>query len=128
MNVLNHRKLKKLHFITRLNKTFRSDLFWWHIFLQSWNSFSILHHPILLTTPDFVAQTDPSGTWRCAAVLCSRWFQWQWPSKWSDVGIMAKELVPIILTCIAWGHMLRHHHINFQCENKGLVAAISKGS
>ena len=27
-------KLKKIHFITRLNKAFRSDLFWWHVFLQ----------------------------------------------------------------------------------------------
>ena len=47
---------------------------------------------------------------------------------WSDEMIMIKELVPIILTCVTWGHMLHHHHINFQCDNKGLVAAISKGS
>ena len=67
-------KLKKLHFITRLNKAFRSDLFWWHIFLQSWKSFNILRHPTLLTTPDFVAQTDASGTWGYAAVLGSGWF------------------------------------------------------
>ena len=30
-----HCKTQKLHFATRLNKAFRSDLFWWHIFLQS---------------------------------------------------------------------------------------------
>ena len=28
-------KLRKMHFLTRLNTAFRSDLFWWHIFLQS---------------------------------------------------------------------------------------------
>ena len=72
-------KLKKLYFIIRLNKAFGSDLFWWHIFLLFWNGFSILRHSTLLTTPDFVAQTDASGTWGCAAVLGSRWFQWQWP-------------------------------------------------
>ena len=121
-------KLKKMHFITRLNKAFRSDLFWWHIFLQSWNGFSILRHPILLRSPDFIAQTDASGVWGCAAVLGTQWLQWQWPSEWSSVGIMAKELVPIIFTCVTWGTMLRHHHINFQCDNEGLVAAINKGS
>ena len=121
-------KLKNLHFITRLNKAFRSDLFWWHIFLESWNGFCILRHPILLTIPDFLAQTDASGAWGCTAVLSSQWLQWQWPSEWSGVGIMAKELVPIIFTCVTWGPMLRHRHINFQCDNEGLVAAISKGS
>ena len=38
------------------------------------------------------------------------------------------ELVPIIFTYITWGPTLHHHHINFQCDNEGLVAAISKGS
>ena len=41
---------------------------------------------------------------------------------------MAKELIPIIFTCVAWGTQLRKHHINFQCDNASLVAAINKGS
>ena len=36
---------------------------------------------------------------------------------------MAKELVPIIFTCIIW---LSKHHTNFQCDNANLV--IAKGS
>ena len=35
-------KLREMYYITRLNKAFRSDLFWWHTFLQSWNGLSIL--------------------------------------------------------------------------------------
>ena len=27
-------KLRKMHFVTRLNKAFRSDLLWWYTFLQ----------------------------------------------------------------------------------------------
>ena len=42
-------KLQKMHFLTRLNKEFRSDLMWWHTFLQSWNGLSMLHHPALRT-------------------------------------------------------------------------------
>ena len=121
-------KLKKMYFYSRLNTAFWSDLFWWHIFLQLWNGYSILRHPALLTPPDFTAQTDASGIWGCAAVLETEWFQWQWPSEWLNVGIMAKELVPILFTCVTWGNKLRHRSISFQCDNESLVAAINKGS
>ena len=120
-------KLRQMHFTTRLNKSFRSDLLWWHTFIQSWNGFSILRHPAV-SHPDVYAQTDASGVWGCAAVLGPQWLQWQWPREWQDIGIMAKELVPIIFTCIVWGSGLSKHHINFQCDNANLVIAINKGS
>ena len=120
-------KLRKMHFTTRLNKSFRSDLLWWYTFLQSWNGFSLLRHPAI-SHPDFYAQTDASGVWGCAAVLGPQWLQWQWPLEWQDIGIMAKELVPIIFTCIVWGSQLSKHHVNFQCDNANLVIAINKGS
>ena len=96
--------------------------------MQSWNGLSILRHPTLATTPDFLVQTDASGTWGCAAVLGSQWLQWQWPPEWSSASIMAKELTPIIFSCVAWGTQLSKHHINFQCDNASLVVAINKGS
>ena len=121
-------KLRKMHFITRLNVAFRSDLLWWHTFLQSWNGLNILCHPAFPANPDFLANTDASGTWGCAAVLGSQWLQWQWPREWSDIGIMAKELIPILFTCVVWGVQLSQRHINFQCDNASLVMAINKGS
>ena len=121
-------KLREMHYITRLNKAFRSDLFWWYLFLQSWNGFSILRHPSVTSHPDFCAQTDASGTWGCAAVLGSQWLQWQWPPEWYKMEIMAKELVPIIFACIIWGPRLYKYHINFKCGNADLVIAINKGS
>ena len=51
-------RLEKMYFITRLNKAFWSDLFWWHAFLQSWNGLSILRHPSISSHPEFCAQTD----------------------------------------------------------------------
>ena len=121
-------KLRKIHFSTRLNRDFRSDLLWWQTFLQSWNRSSILRHSSLSFSPDFVAYTDASGTWGCAAVLGSQWLQWQWPKEWSNVGIMAKELISILFTSIVWGAQLSRHHINFKCDNESLVIAINKGS
>ena len=120
-------KLRKMHFISRLNISFRSDVLWWHTFLQAWNGFSILRHPAI-SHPEFWAQTDASGAWGCAAVLTPHWLQWQWPLEWQNMGIMAKGLVPIILTCIVWGPYLSRRHINFQCDNANMVISINKGS
>ena len=40
-------KLKKLHFIIRLNKAFSSDLFWWQIFLVlEWLQHLASPHPL----------------------------------------------------------------------------------
>lgn len=84
--------------------------------------------PFYLITPRLCAQTDTLGTWGCVAILGSQWLQWQWPPECYDIRIMAKELVPIIFTCIVWGPHLSKHHINFQCDNANLVIAINKGS
>jgi len=96
-------------------------------FFNHWNGFSILRHPTVMH-PDFYAQTDASGSWGCAAVFGVHWVQWQWPAEWYKIGIMAKELVPIIFTCIVWGRYLSRHHINFCCDSANLVIAINKGS
>ena len=41
---------------------------------------------------------------------------------------MAKELVPIVLSCAVWDPLLPGKSIEFKCDNKGLVDAINKGS
>ena len=41
---------------------------------------------------------------------------------------MAKELTPIVLSCVARGKALQHQKILFQCDNSGVVASIHKGS
>ena len=41
---------------------------------------------------------------------------------------MAKELVPIVLSCAVWGPILNRKTVLFQCDNTGVVAAVKKGS
>ena len=98
---------------------------WWHVFLQSWNGLSLLHS---VTTPTFTIYTNASGSWGCGACFGKRWLQWQWPNQWSPVSIMAKELVPIILSCAVWGPHLVRHTVLFHCDNSSVVAAIKKGA
>ena len=121
-------KVKELDYYTRLGRKFKSDLAWWHTFLVSWNGLSLLRSAYHSTPADFVVQTDASGTWGCGAFFNQSWFQWQWPLNWVPVSIMAKELVPILLSCIVWGPILAKHKALFQCDNLSLVAAIHKGS
>ena len=41
---------------------------------------------------------------------------------------MAKELVPIIISCAIWAPLLTHKEIQFRCDNQSLVSAINKAS
>ena len=50
-------KVEDLDFYTRLNKDFRSDLYWWYTFITKWNGTSIIS-PV--STPQATIQTDAS--------------------------------------------------------------------
>ena len=39
---------------------------------------------------------------------------------------MAKELVPIVLSCMVWGPQMSRKSVLFQCDNTGVV--LKKGS
>lgn len=40
---------------------------------------------------------------------------------------MAKELVPIVLSCVVWGRTMACKVVLFQCDNTGVIAAVKKG-
>ena len=71
---------------------------------------------------------DASGTWGGGAFFEGRWLQWQWTQEWLPVQIMAKEVVPIVLSCAKWGHQLAHKTVLFQCDNIGVMAAVKRGT
>ena len=119
-------KVKKLTHFSRLNKSFRSDLYWWHIFINNWNGISLLCSAT--PTYDYHIYTDASGSWGSGAVLAGYWFQLPWSTEWSSINIMAKELVFIIISCAVWGPLLQKSSTKFHCNNQGLVASINKGS
>ena len=73
-------------------------------------------------------QTDASGTWGCAAFYNGHWLQWEWPAEWKKETIMAKELVPTVLSCAVRGRVMTRKVVLFQCDNTGVVVAVRKGS
>jgi len=72
--------------------------------------------------------TDASGLWDCGACFSTQWLQWQCPSEWFAISIMAKELVPIVLSCAVWGPQLTGHIVLFRCDNSGVVISLNKGT
>ena len=121
-------KIKELHYYTTLTKAFKSDLHWWHFFVNSWNGVSFLECYAQQTSFDCQVVTDASGSWGCGAQFKDHWFQYAWPDGWLTVGIMAKELVPIVIGCAVWGPLLVKKDTELKCDNQGLVDAINKGS
>lgn len=55
----------------------RSDLAWWHLFLESWNGISLIstaHKGV----PEFTFTSDASGAWGCGGYWDDKWFQLAW--------------------------------------------------
>ena len=106
----------------RLNTGSRSDLAWWRTFVDQWNGISFLPPPSHL--PQLEVTSDASGAWGCGAWHQQAWFQVQWDARSQDLPIAAKELIPIILTCAAWGNAWRGHRIICHCNNQVIVTCL----
>ena len=96
--------------------------------MVNWNGLSLmwLHSTTLLF--DASIQTDVSGSWGCGAYFNGKWLQLQWSPDWLSSNIMAKEILPIMLSCTVWGPDLSRKLVGFQCDNSSVVAALTKGS
>ena len=110
-------QVKELDHFTRLNKGFRSDLYWWHTFVGDWNGRGFLQAAQGEQKPTIIIQTDASGAWSCGAFHNGKWFQWQWPAQWLPIAIMAKELVPLVFSYSAVRYGAQSWHINQCCFN-----------
>ena len=108
--------------IIRLNQSFHADLAWWRTFLTRWNGISFLPPPSLL--PETSLTTDTSGSWGCRAWHGDHWLQLQWDDRARRLSIAAKELVPIILACTAWGRAWQGRQVLCRCDNQVVVACL----
>ena len=64
-----------------------------------------------------------AGAWHGKA-----WFQVQWDSRSRDLSIAKKELLPIILTCDAWGSAWHGKQVVCHCDNQVVVACLRSRS
>ena len=116
-------KLKKMHFHTRLNMEFQSDLCWRDTFLSEWNSLTLLHWDDENWISDHLMQTDASGAWGCGSFWKG---EWAWPTQWAHLHIIIKELAPIVLSCAVWGSQWSGKQVFFECDNSSVAAAVNR--
>ena len=108
----------------RLNTSFRSDLMWWHTFLESWNGVSMMRDG-LQASPDHHVTTDASGSFGCGAWWGHWWLQYKWPEGLESWSIAIKELVPIIMACAMWGWEWQGSTVLVHCDNKAVVSVLN---
>ena len=110
----------------RLNLGVRTDITWWQCLLQHWNGRSFFPLPF----PSCHLYSDASGLFGCGAysVELASWFQLEWPHTWMDIGIAAKELVPIVLAAAMWGPHWSGNHVCFHCDNASVVTILQSRS
>ena len=54
----------------------------------------------------------------------SAWFQLRWPESWSEVDIVVKELVPIVVAAAIWGRHWSRSHVCFHLDNMAVVTIL----
>ncbi len=114
------------HHHIRINRAFRSDLAWWHMFLASWNGVSLLR-PERLRVANTHFYSDASGGFGCGAVWAQQWLQFRWPPSYSDVSITPKEFIPIVMACMVWGRSWQGKVVHVHCDNAAAVAVLNAG-
>ena len=104
----------------RLNRECRADVAWWEEFVGRWNGRSFLCPPPH-NLPMAEMASDASGSWGCGAWHGSSWFQVPWDDSAHTLSIAAKELIPFVLACVAWGHTCHAHQVRCWCDNQVVV-------
>ena len=109
----------------RLDRAAREDLAWWYLLCNSWVGASV-HQIIILDWPHHHLFTDASGSWGCGAWASPLWFQLAWPDKCNLPSIALKELVPIVLAAIMWGHSWSGSLVLCHSDNAAAVAQVNR--
>ena len=118
-------KAKKLHHCIRLNKGYRSDLYWWACFLSKWNGVSMMKNVVGGPYHETIT-SDSSGFWKCGAYLpqeCGSSSNGLRRS-WVDQHITAKETLPIVLAIAMWVGLWQGKTVKCPCDNAAVVAAV----
>ena len=116
---------KRQQFV-RLNASFKSDLWWWHCFLDSWNGVAMMEN-CPSTDQEIHLYTDASGSFGCGAWWGVERMQLQWPTGTAEWSIVHKELLPIVLACMIWGKRWTKHRIMVHCDNAAVVEVVAAG-
>ena len=107
------------HHIT-MNQEARQDIAWWLKFLPSWNGRAIIPDRFWTKSADLELFTDASGTLGYGIYYRGHWIANSWPPILQDRSIQWKELYPIAVACLLWGHQWSGKKLLFHCDNQSV--------
>ena len=113
------------HHHIRLSTELRSDLAWWRIFARHWNGTALV---IPHNAKRFEFTSDASGSWGSGAWYENYWFNVPWTETCKRLHITVKEMAPIVVATIVWGHTWKGGQVTVFCDNTAVVAAITNRS
>ena len=110
----------------KLNAGARSELAWWHEFLEDWNGLSLLA-ALGELKPTVVLTSDASGSWGCGAFWNTKWLQLAWSDTacLPKTNIATRELIPIVITAAMWGRFWEGQVNSCRCDNEAVVAVVA---
>ena len=115
------------HHIT-MNQEARQDIAWWLKFLPSWNGRAIIPDPFWTKSVDLELFTDASGALGYGIYYMGHWIANSWPPILQDRSIQWKELYPIAVACLLWGHQWSGKKLLFHCDNQSVVDIWASGT
>ena len=113
--------------VIRLNASFRSDIQWWHCFLDRWNGVAMMSDASARPV-DIHLFTDASGSFGCGAWWGTAWLQYPWADEAANLSIAVKELLPIVMACMLWGNTWRNKQVLVHCDNQAVVEVVNSGA
>ena len=126
-HLINHsKKLRSPSRRVRLNLGARADIAWWCTFMPKWNGLSFFSFQ--MTDSAFKLHQTRQAHGGCGAFCRPEWFHFPWPINMHALHIVAKELIPIIITAEVWGHLWKEMHVNCNCDNEAVVLTVNKSS
>ena len=111
----------------RLNKEAKSDIMWWHCFIDQWNGLSMMTDE-RKAHPEVILTSDASGTWGCGAFWHTSWFQFKWTETFNGLHITIKELLPIVFAAATWGSHWQNQSVLCRCDNSAAVYILNSGT
>ena len=112
------------HHDVTMNCDARRDISWWLRCLPSWNGRAIIPDPNWTRSPDM----ELSGSLGYGIFYAGHWIANPWPPVLQNRSIQWKELYPIALACLLWGHQWTGKKFLFLCDNQAVVDIWASGS
>ena len=124
--------VRELHHYLHLNSECREDLYMWKLFLKQWNGISFFYDIERTPADSMHLYTDASSTLGFGGYYEKQWFCDKWPKDLpkeddKEISMAFRELYPIVIAAILWGHLWTAKRILFYCDNEATVKIIQKG-